>query len=118
MIHQQSQSTINNPNYQPKAHTLYPPNAGPTYGTITPWVKPSRVLYQIYQHPLPGQQTVFIESESSPSNPPQSPMPSALEAEEIEAAPLPPLPLTEELPEEYGSSYRQRQGDRFGITYD
>lgn len=93
---------INDPNYQPEARTLYPPNAGPTYGTITPWVKPSRVLYQIYQHPLPGQQTVFIESESSPSNQTQSPTPSALEVEEIEAAPLPPRPLTEELPGDRG----------------
>ncbi|MDG2383837.1 MAG: hypothetical protein P8N76_19345 [Pirellulaceae bacterium] len=51
---------INDPNYQPEPRTIYPRNAGPTYGGITPWVKPSKLIYQIYRHPLPGEETVMI----------------------------------------------------------
>ena len=46
---------INDPTYQPAANLVYPPNAGPTYGTLSPCVKPSRLLRHIYGHPLPGE---------------------------------------------------------------
>ncbi|MCA9166101.1 MAG: hypothetical protein KDB23_00465, partial [Planctomycetales bacterium] len=46
---------INNPDYQPTADFIYPINAGPTYGTISPCVKPTRLLQHIYCHPLPGE---------------------------------------------------------------
>ena len=46
---------INDANYQPEPNLLYPTNAGPTYGHISPCVKPSKLMYHIYCHPRPGE---------------------------------------------------------------
>jgi hypothetical protein len=46
---------INDPSYQPNPDFLYPPTAGPTYGVLSPCVKPSKLMYHIYGHPVPGQ---------------------------------------------------------------
>ena len=51
---------INDPQYQPIANTVYPASAGPTYGRLSPWVKPSKLLLHLYQHPLPGEEITFI----------------------------------------------------------
>lgn len=52
---------INDPTYQPQPNFLYPPNAGPTYGTLSPCVKPSKLMYHIYGHRLPGQTIEHVE---------------------------------------------------------
>ena len=51
---------INDPDYQPEPNLLYPSTAGPTYGTIPPYVKPSRVMYHIYCHPRPGERIEHV----------------------------------------------------------
>ena len=92
---------INDPNYQPEPRTLYPRNAGPTYGSITPWVKPSKLIYHIYRHPLPGDRTVIIndspEQETDAEDLP--PTPPAKEIREQESPeqelPMPPIPQLE-----------------------
>jgi hypothetical protein len=52
--------------YQPAADLVYPGRAGPTYGEISPCVKPSRLMYHIYCHPRPGE-FVMYESDEVPS---------------------------------------------------
>jgi hypothetical protein len=52
--------SINDPFYQPVANPFYPTNAGPTYGRLSTWVKPSKLMYHLYHHPLPGRQMTLI----------------------------------------------------------
>ena len=83
---------INDRDYQPTARLMYPRNAGPTYGEITPWVKPSKLLYHLYRHRLPGAQVTTISD--SPSNDAEE-LPRA-EGNSDVAQPLPaPLPMPE-----------------------
>ncbi|MCP4195196.1 MAG: hypothetical protein GY768_31735 [Planctomycetaceae bacterium] len=95
---------INNPNYQPQPRTVYPRNAGPTYGQITPWVKPSKLIYQIYRHPLPGDETVLIRGvpiqedavENLPDVQPIGPWSDQSEFGQEQS--IPPVPSVESIP--------------------
>lgn len=48
--------------YQPIPDLIYPPNAGPTYGEISRWVKPSKIMFHLYRHRRPGEQTEIIRT--------------------------------------------------------
>ncbi len=77
---------INDPDYQPIANTIYPANAGPTYGRLSTWVKPSKLMYHLYHHPLPGQQITLIRE---PSANDQQATPVDEETAPIELLPVP-----------------------------
>ena len=80
---------INDRDYQPVAQTFYPSNAGPTYGEITPWVKPSKLLFHLYRHRLPGE-TVTTISDAGTENAEELPL---VEGDDDTAQPLPaPIP--------------------------
>jgi hypothetical protein len=78
--------SINDPLYQPIANTVYPANAGPTYGRLSAWVKPSKLMYHLYHHPLPGQQITLIRE---PSANDQQATPVDEEITPIELLPVP-----------------------------
>ncbi len=52
---------ISDPGYQPAPNLTFPRNAGPTYGELSPRVLPSRLMYHLYRHPLPGERIEQIE---------------------------------------------------------
>ena len=41
---------INDPDYQPQPNLMYPPSAGPTYGEIPRYVKPTKLMYPPVSH--------------------------------------------------------------------
>ncbi len=87
---------INDRDYQPTAQPIYPISAGPTYGEITPWVKPSKLLFHLYRHRLPGASVITIGDAASQDT---EELPSVEGSDETPGylpAPLPlPMPETE-----------------------
>ena len=47
--------SINDPSYQPEANLVYPENAGPTYGTLPPYLLVSNEIREMLEGPLPGE---------------------------------------------------------------